>query len=54
MATLTFLLGLFFANFNNTSVPVNAGSGQKFETKTSIGKDRADFVIGDDEIGRKP
>ena len=54
MATLTFLLGLFFANFNNTSAPVNAGSGQKFETKTSIGKDRADYIIGDDALNRKP
>ena len=52
MATLTFLLGLFFANFNNTSVP--AHGGLKFETKTSIGKDRADFIIGDDGISRKP
>ena len=52
MATLTFLLGLFFANFNNTSVP--AHGGLKFETKTSIGKDRADFIIIDESIGRKP
>ena len=54
MATLTFLLGLFFANFNNTSVPAHADGGLKFETKTSIGKDRADFIIIDESIGRKP
>ena len=52
MATLTFLLGLFFANFNNTSVP--AHGGLKFETKTSISKDHADYIVGDDTIGRKP
>ena len=54
MSTLSFLLGLFFATFNNTSAPVNYEGGQKTETKTSVGKDRADFIIGEDTVGRKP
>lgn len=54
MSTLSFLLGLFFATFNNTSAPVNYEGGQKAETKTSVGKDRADFIIGDDAINRNP
>ncbi len=52
MPTLTFLLGLFFATFNNISTPVNTGGGK--ETKTTIGKDRGEFIIGDEILGRKP
>jgi len=53
MSTLSFLLGLFFATFNNTAAPVHTDGGKKTETQTSTGKDRADFIIGDDTVGRK-
>jgi len=54
MSTLYFLLGLFFATFNNTAAPVHTDGGKKTETQTTIGKDHADFIIIDDAHPRKP
>ncbi len=54
MPTLTFLLSLFFATFHTTAVPAINDGGKKTETKTSVGKDQSDYIIGDDLNLRKP
>ncbi len=56
MSTLSFLLGLFFATFNTTTVPAaNINGGFRTETTTTTtSKDGADFIIGDDLNNRKP